>query len=682
MTISFVNRLISRLYKQHTEARLLQTGGGSKIMEELVAILYLEPISETLTYRPYLDQIENKRFIDWYIDRFKKNYPDVKLHIIVRNDLYGQEVATIAQSHKVGLTLTNLWTPLGAIMESLCVISQQYIALVNLEMALAPSDLLLKTLVHHLGFRNECTLVSGLPDGCVPEIYDRSFLESLGLLNSNAMIQKTPRQIVENLVSIQQSKQSCQAYNGKITLVSLPHRLTAKEPFLMKTKPYNAGGVYQADKVDLPHAIHFCWPSDIEIAREILMHYPSGINDDLKALALWKQISITKENMLRQCWLRESMLDQRLKPNSTRHRIMYVSASSAFSGGEESLTQLVSHLDRRVYDPIAFIGLQGYFSERLKQAGAQVVVANCDFVSNSVDSYLYLSSKLKEIKPDLIHCNDAATLPLILAAIHLGIPIVQHLRTTTSNHGLYVEAFKAAKAAIAVSDFIRREALKFSVPREQFHVIYNGVDLDTFYPQVFDKIEMRRYFNIPPHARVALMIARYAPNKRHDLMIKAARVVAQKVPSFHLVLAGESYNDPRAFEVALKQLNDSKLADKVTLLPFQLDIRRIKSAADVLVSCSDQEPLARCVIEAMAIGLPIVTTDSGGNHEVIQDGFTGFVVRGGDYEAIAEGIVKAFVDDAGTAKIALSARKYAEDELSIEKHVSRITAVYNFLGLN
>ena len=137
---------------------------------------------------------------------------------------------------------------------------------------------------------------------------------------------------------------------------------------------------------------------------------------------------------------------------------------------------------------------------------------------------------------------------IILAAKLLDIPIVYHLRVVPlEEHG---EFLKNSDAIIAVSEFIKEEASRKNLDADKIKVVVNGIDLQHFSRAHFNKTHLRKESNLPQDARIVLNIARFAPNKRHDLLITASEIVAKTLPDFHLVLVGEA-RDKRHYQAII-----------------------------------------------------------------------------------------------------------------------------------
>jgi glycosyltransferase involved in cell wall biosynthesis len=132
------------------------------------------------------------------------------------------------------------------------------------------------------------------------------------------------------------------------------------------------------------------------------------------------------------------------------------------------------------------------------------------------------------------------------------------------------------------------------------------------------------------------MIARFVPYKRHDVLLRAAAILSRQVPDLHIALVGEVLMSDASFELSRSLIADLGISDRVTFLPFQTDIRTVEAAADVQVLCSDREPLGTGILESMAMGVPVVITNTGGLGELVKDGDSGFVIKSGDYASLAD----------------------------------------------
>jgi glycosyltransferase involved in cell wall biosynthesis len=206
-------------------------------------------------------------------------------------------------------------------------------------------------------------------------------------------------------------------------------------------------------------------------------------------------------------------------------------------------------------------------------------------------------------------------------------------------------------------------------------VIYDGIDVDHFSRPSLSKAVVRQQLGLPLDVPIVLNIARFARNKRQDLLIAALEAVRKRLPDSHLVFVGEA-EDQRYYSAIVEQIGRAGLASNVTFLPFQRDIRRIEAASDVLVLCSDGEPLGTCILEAMAMELPVVATDSGGSHEVFIDGETGLKTPGGDVHGLAAAIESILTNPELAHRLGRAARRHVETRYTIQNHAKAVMDLY------
>ncbi len=118
------------------------------------------------------------------------------------------------------------------------------------------------------------------------------------------------------------------------------------------------------------------------------------------------------------------------------------------------------------------------------------------------------------------------------------------------------------------------------------------------------------------------------------------------------------------------------IADSVIFCGYREDIPKIIAATDVLVLPSLGESFGRVIIEAMAMGRPVVATDAGGVPEIIRSNHTGILVEIANADAIAEAVVRLLNDEELSKKIGQAGLRRVQEKFTIEKHVHEIQRVY------
>lgn len=339
------------------------------------------------------------------------------------------------------------------------------------------------------------------------------------------------------------------------------------------------------------------------------------------------------------------------------------------------MIQLVRKVDPNRFEKYAVVGMPSRFERELESAGARTVTLADGFFDPTVKNFIAVRNLIDQLKPDLIHLNSTDGLPFLWNAVEKKIPIVQHVR----NGALapFKEYAEAATALIAVSRFLRDGVLRYALESDRVHVVYDEADTEYFHPDACDGNAVREKLGIARDSKVIVMVARFAENKRHDLMLDAFEQVREQVPTARLVLKGEVYSEDAYYDRIKKRIDEMSSDNSILHIPFVDDIREIHAAADVLVLCSDREGLGRCVVEAMCMGIPPVVTDTGGSHEIVEDGVSGFVVPGGNASALADRIIRVLKDRELARSFGSEARRAAERELSADVSASRVMDIYD-----
>lgn len=209
-------------------------------------------------------------------------------------------------------------------------------------------------------------------------------------------------------------------------------------------------------------------------------------------------------------------------------------------------------------------------------------------------------------------------------------------------------------AVITISDYIRRQLLA-SWPEYagKVQMVRAGVDLARFCPaQPGDerRRQGRERFGIPPEAPVILHVSRFSPKKGNHLVVEAMGLVRQSHPEAWLLAVGSSRygsQEMDAYAQAVLSRSAALLGSHGRFTGFlpPAEAAGLYPAGDIFI-CASQwaEPLARVHYEAMAAGLPIVTTDRGGNAEVMEEGGNGLIARPHDDPAAFAHQIRTLLD--------------------------------------
>lgn len=285
----------------------------------------------------------------------------------------------------------------------------------------------------------------------------------------------------------------------------------------------------------------------------------------------------------------------------------------------------------------------------------------------------------REIEPDIIHAHLHHASALC-ALTRGGTPLVQTRHYSDHMYryegplarGLDLLAARRARRIAAVSRAVRDHLVDVeNLPRQQIEVIPNGVDCETLARADTDTggAILEDYGVQGPVVGCA---ATFHPRKGHVHLLDAWQDVIKGHPDAHLLLMGKRTDHP---DLA-KMVERRGLADSVHPVGFHPEGRAIMAAFDVYVQPSIEEGFGLAVIEAMAMGQPVVASKVGGMKETVVDGETGLHVPPGESNPLADSLILLLDDEEWARELGRTGQKRARSQYSSRRMVSDYDRFY------
>lgn len=236
-----------------------------------------------------------------------------------------------------------------------------------------------------------------------------------------------------------------------------------------------------------------------------------------------------------------------------------------------------------------------------------------------------------------------------------------------------------ARGILACSDTIATAQRRLR-PHRPVQVVHPGVDLRRFDPSLLpDSRQARRELGLPEDRMLIGIVGRLERWKGTHVLIEAMPTILRAHPNAHCVTVGEVHERDRAYGAYLqRRIQALGLADRVTMAGAQPNPELWMAAMDIVVHASDSEPFGIVVLEALALGKPLVAGGAGGPTEVITDGVDGLLTPYDDRDALAAAVVRLLDDPAYARELARAGqRKVAEfsSQAYAEKMVTALTAM-------
>jgi glycosyltransferase involved in cell wall biosynthesis len=281
---------------------------------------------------------------------------------------------------------------------------------------------------------------------------------------------------------------------------------------------------------------------------------------------------------------------------------------------------------------------------------------------------------------DLVHCHMANDTRIARAALRgTRLPWVRSLYETEPERiaRFDLTALSHAGRVFVFARGVQRALVEHGIPGERIVSLEATVDLDRFTPG--DASVRRHSLGFGPDDFVAGIVARVQPQRRFDLLLDAAERAARECPRVKLVVIGRG---SKLEKTAREPARRRGLLDRVVFFPGYFrgaDYVEMLRALDVKIFLvPGTDGTARAVREALACGLPVLTTRRGALPELVRDGVTGRVLDETP-EAFAQALVSLAQESEARRRMSEAARKDAEARFSLARQVQTVLESYRAL---
>jgi len=305
-------------------------------------------------------------------------------------------------------------------------------------------------------------------------------------------------------------------------------------------------------------------------------------------------------------------------------------------------------------------------------------------------TYRRLKGLLRELGPDVVHTHSSKAGILgrqaagrlggmkIVHTVH-GLPYHRHQSGLVNRFYIGLERRAAARsdAIISVADAMTVQALAAGVGlAQQYTTIYSGMEVEPFINRPGEADEFRRSLKLPAEAVLITQVSRLAELKGHEYLLAAAAEVADLPVWFCLVGDGELRGQIEA------EIERRELAGRfhLTGLVPPARIPAIMHASDIVIHCSLREGLARALPQAMLAGKSVISFDTDGAGEVVNDR-TGILVAPKDTAGLVRAIRKLAGDAALRSRMGQEGRNACRERFDHNHMVDQIEAVYRRVGI-
>lgn len=363
-------------------------------------------------------------------------------------------------------------------------------------------------------------------------------------------------------------------------------------------------------------------------------------------------------------------------------KILQVNSSRAWGGMEMHLPLLAEGLVKRGHEVLTVCHPQGRIVQRVRSKGLAYIPVAIDGYFSPKSTYR-LSQITRRERIDVIHSHYSKDLWLLVPAARLvgKVPVIltKHLASSVMKGDfLHRWIYSNTAKVIANSEFIRKNVIKgCAISPEKVVTIHYGLDLQGYDPTKVDGELVRREFRIDGDTKLVGMVGRFSPGKGYEDLLLAAREIVRELDRVIFLVVGEASVEQEEHEQKIKRMaTDLELSDRIIFTGFRRDIPQIMKALDLFVLPSHDESFGLVLIEAMAMGTPVVSTDRGGVIEIVEEGVNGLQVPPKDPLSLARAIITLLKDEKKRIAFGRAGRERVEREFSWERMIQKVENVY------
>ena len=358
--------------------------------------------------------------------------------------------------------------------------------------------------------------------------------------------------------------------------------------------------------------------------------------------------------------------------------ILHLDSEKSWRGGEQQLIYLLNGL--RQNNIITFLACPP--SSALFTAAREegITVFPVPFRGEwDLGSVIELRSLIRNLKATIVHCHSSHSHAIAWFATRgmkdCKLIVTRRVDFPVAKNFLSSWKYKKGIARIiAVSEGVKKVLVDSGLDPRKISVVHDGTE--TSHYACRDKATyLYKELGLTPGKPVIGNIAALAPHKHQANLLEAAKIVIDQFPDAQFLIVGEGELEP-----ALKRLADNlNIKKNIIFTGFRKDVPQILTILDIFAVSSYLEGLGSSTLEAMAAGLPIVATNTGGIPEVVDNGVNGLLVPTRNAPALAKAITGLLEKPELRKKMGLMSLKKVQD-FSVEKMVAGNIEVYKQLS--
>lgn len=366
-------------------------------------------------------------------------------------------------------------------------------------------------------------------------------------------------------------------------------------------------------------------------------------------------------------------------------KILHISEAYGWSGGANQALSLAKKLNEKGHINYIASPENGDLFIKSKQDSIETINFNPKSKSAVIDGFK-LAKIIDEIGFDIIHAHHpkAHNAAVVAKIFSKSKPLLFVSRRVT--HQLPSNIFakfkyktKNVNAYIAVCKYVANMLIDYGIEKERVFVVYSGVDKTKFFKREKD-IEFKKSLGIDENETVITLIGNFSYDKGQHILIEALSILEKKGYRFSAIFAGRNTD---TFQI--KEMFFSKISkNKGIFLGLRNDVDKILNITDISINAAIKgEALSGSIRESLAIGVPSIASNIGGNSEIIKNGENGFLFTPGNFIELSQKIEKILNDKELREKFLENAIKTIDENFTIDTMAQKTFEIYmKFLNID
>lgn len=367
-------------------------------------------------------------------------------------------------------------------------------------------------------------------------------------------------------------------------------------------------------------------------------------------------------------------------------RVLHITRTAKIAGAENLLLEIAKKYDREnFYMEFCTISGRGDFHGQLDKLGAVSYALGMRSFIEVPLIFLNLVGLLRKKKYDVLHVHLFLSSFLgLLAGLVAKVPVKIMTRHYSDYMYLYGNPFKVRidRLSLRLCDKVTvvSEAVgRVIIERDHFDcgkliTVYNGIDLDKFKPVLSSSEKIKRELGFEGVLIVGA-VGSLEYRKGHSFLIEAAQHVIESVPKVHFIVAGEG----PLLNTLKAKTSSMGISGNFSFIGYRSDISEVISSFDVFVHPSTEEGFGIAILEALAMGKPVVAFSVGGIPEIIQDCSYARLVTPGDCKGLADAILSFLPINLDQEKLRTEARKSVSEKFAVLDMIRKYESLYKNL---